>query len=280
MKTFRFLLAQYLPLGYAGATLLGLLCSIGLWLLAPKTAFAQNPVQRDPQALTILAQTIKAGGGQELLLSILDFTETGTITYNWADSVSRDITVKSRGLHQFRIDVDLPKGTRTTVVNGESGSLKDEDGQTRPIYRQSANDLGSFTLPYLPLIAAMQDSTTSIVYEGLVTHNGASAYDIRFQRVYTKRQDPHGNRGEREARDFYIDPKTLLITAIFDRIHFANGQHDAGVSHEVLYSNYQHENGITAPQTIVETVQDVTGFTMKLSQVTFNAGLADSDFAR
>jgi len=69
MKTFRFFTRPISPSRYAGATLLGLLCSIGLWLLAPKTAFAQNPVQRDPQALTILAQTIKAGGGQELLLS-------------------------------------------------------------------------------------------------------------------------------------------------------------------------------------------------------------------
>jgi len=281
MKASRFFLAQYLhlPLGRSRPTRLGLLCAIGLWSFAPTNAGAQNPVQHDQQAVTILNQTIAAGGGQQQLATIQDFTETGTITHNFAEPVTGNVTVKSRGLHQVRIDADFPKGRRTTVVNGEGGSLKQADGRNWPIYRQSANDLGSLTLPYLPLIAAIQDSATSIVYGGLVTHNGASAYDIRLQKVYTKQQDPSENRGTREARDFYIDPNTFLVASVSDQVHFGGGPHDKGVPHEVLYSNYQSEDGIMTPLTIVETARGVTGLTMNLSQVTFNSGLADSDFA-
>jgi hypothetical protein len=281
MKTFKLFLAQYLPLGGASATLLALLGAACLWLSAPKTVFAQNTVQRDQQALAILTQTIAAAGGQQSLASIQDFIESGTIAFNFSDSdpVTGGVTVKSRGLHQLRIDAELPEGRRTTVVNGKGGSLIEADGRTRPIYRQSAKDLGSLTLPYLPLIAAVQDSSTSIIYGGLVTHNGATVYDVRLQKTYTKQQDPSGTEGVREASDFYIDSNTLLVAAVFDRILFDGGHNDQGVPHEVLYSNYQPENGIMAPLTIVETVRGETGFTMTLSQVTFNSGLADSDFA-
>ena len=279
MNTFKFYLAQYLPLGKFREASLGLLCAISLSLCAPRVALSQNPVQRDQQALTILAQTIAAGGGQQLMASIQDLTETGTVTYNSSEQLTGNITVKSRGFHQLRIDADLPKGTRTTVANGNGGSLKDENGWIRPINRQTATGLGGLTLPYLPLIAAIQDSSTSIVYSGIVTHNGVPAYDIRLEKVHTEQQNPGVKRGAYEARDFYIDPNTSLVAAISDPIH-TGSQSDKGIAHGVVYSNYQSENGVMIPLTIAETVRDVTTFTMQISQVTFNSGLSDSEFER
>lgn len=269
--------ARYSAQGAFSVISLMSLCALGLWLLAPVTVSAQNTVQRDPQALTIIKQTIAASGGQQLLSSIQDFTETGMVTYNFADPVTGNVTLKCRGLHQLRIDADLPKGRRTTVVNGGNGSLKEADGRTVPIYRQSAADLGSLGLPYLALIAATREST-DIIYGGLVAHNGASAYDIRLQRVYTARQDPTKTRGVSESRDFYIDPKTFLVSAVSDHIHFKVFD-DGGVPHEILYSNYQPENGIMVPLAIVETIRDLTGFTMNLNQVAFNSSLPDSEFS-
>jgi hypothetical protein len=260
------------------ATSLVLLATICLWSFAPKAVFAQTSVQRDQGALTILNQAIAASGGQQLLSSIQDFTETGSVTYNWKDQITGNVTVTGRGLHHVKIEANLNAGIRTTVVNGDGGSIKEENGRTWPIYRQSANDVGSLTLPYLPLIAALASSSTSIVYEGVATLNGASAYDIRLQRVYTKQQDPRGNRGQLEARDFLFDPTTLLIIAVSDTIHFGIGTNDRGVQHQVLYSNYQSEGGIMVPLTIAETVRGVTGFTMNLNQFTVNSGLQDSDF--
>ena len=278
MKTFNLFRVQYFFCGESRAASIGLLCTIGLCLVVPKTTLSQNSVQRDQQAVTILTQTIAAGGGQEVLTSIQDFTETGTVTYDWADQVTGNVTVEGRGLNQLKIEAELSGGTRKAVIDHDGGSLKEADGRTRPILRQSAHDLGSLALPCLPLIAAIQDSSTSLIYDGLVTHNGASVYDIRLQKVYTEQEDPSGIRGKREARDFYIDPRLFLITAISDRIYFG-GPSDKGVLHEILYSNYQSEDGIPTPLTIAETVWSVTGFTMQLSQVKFNSGLTDSDVA-
>jgi hypothetical protein len=123
-------------------------------------------------------------------------------------------------------------------------------------------------------MAAIQDSSTSIIYGGLVNHNGASAYDVRIQKVYPIDQDPQGIRGTREARDFYIDANSLVVISIADQIFVT----DQGIPHEVLYSNYQSQNGVNIPLTVAETVRDVTGVTMQLSQATFNSGLTDADF--
>ena len=274
-KKSRLLLAQYLPLGGANATIVGLLCAMGLWLFAPQTAVAQNPVQRDPQALTILAQTITAGGGQELLASIQDFTETGTITYYWADQITGDVTIEGRGLHQFKVVADLPKGRRITVAGSEGGSLTEANGSVRSIPHQSAVGLGNLTLPCVLLSAAAQDPSMSVVYGGLVDHNGTQAYDIRLQRVYDTKQKTE--QGTKEARDFYIDHSSYMVTAVSDQVHSGASQGD-GIPHEILYSNYQSKSGLMTPLTVTETVRGVTTATMNLSQITFNSGLTSTEF--
>jgi hypothetical protein len=274
MNTFK-----YFPLGRPRALLLGMFCAICLGLFAPGAAFSQDSVQRDQQALKILTQTIAAGGGLQLLASIQDISETGRITYHRAnsDDIHGNVTVKGRGLHQFKIEADLSTGKRTTIVNGYGGSLIEADGKRAPIHGQSAVDLGSLTIPYLPLIAAMQDPSISIIYEGLVNHNNASAYNIRLQRVYTKQQDPQGDRGRRETHDVYIDPNTSLIAAVADRFYLA-GPKQHSLAHEDLYSGYQSNDGIMTPLTIAQKIGGQTGFTMNLAQVTINANLTDADF--
>ena len=240
----------------------------------PQVNSQSSPVQRDPQALTILAQTIVAGGGVDLLTSIQDLTGVGTVTYYTDEQTTGNVTVKSRGLSQLRMDADLPDGRRTTVVNGIGGALIQEDGSFRPISGQSAGDIGSIVFPYLTLMAAIQDSSTSIIYSGRVNHNGASAYDVRVQKNYPVEQDPQGNRSAREARDFYIDPSSFSVVSIADQIFFG----DLGNPHEVLYSNYQPQSGVYMPMTVAETVNAVPGVAIQLTQVTFNSGLSDSDF--
>lgn len=253
-------------------------CSIAfLCMLTSSMAFGQATVHRDQQALTILAQAISAGGGQDLLGSIQDFTESGTATFGFDKAMSIPITVKDRGLRQFRMDADLPEGRRSTVISAAGGSVKEANGQFRPISPQIADDLRSITLPYPTILAMIQDSSIDITYSGLVSHNGATVYDIRAAKTYTFRQDPTGLRGPSEARDFYIDPKTFLVSTISDRFHFGTPA-GHGAPHEIIYSNYQTQNGIVAPFTIVETIRGVPGSTVQLTQVAFNTGLTDSDF--
>jgi hypothetical protein len=246
-------------------------------LLYGTTLVAQTTAQRDQQALTVLSQAIAVGGGQDLLTAIQDCIGTGTVTYSTQDQVTGNVTIKGRGSIQFRLDADLSTGRRTTIASGSSGALVDVDGATYPIFTQSAADLENMILPYRPLLTALQDSSVSVFYVGLVSHNGATAYDIRIQKAYTAAQDPDGTRGPREAHDVFIDSSTFLIISTLDQIHFSRAGDD-GVPHEILYSNYQMENGVAMPSTISETTYGVTGVTIQLTQVAFNSGLTDADF--
>jgi hypothetical protein len=228
--------------------------------------------------LAILSQTIARGGGQALITSIRDLTESGTATFNFDGELRASMTVKSKGLRQIRIDADLPEGRRSTVVNGSGGLLKEANGQFRAINEQSADDLRDITFPYLPIMAALQDFSTNITFMGLVMHSGAPAYELRIEKAHAP---GHASRRQRAShpRDFYVDPKTFLVMAISDQIRNQDDPRDGGVPHEVLYSNYQAQNGIAMPMTIREQVRGAAGISMELSQVTFNSGLTDSDFS-
>lgn len=278
MKTLRVSRCPSHPSRNARGIYSWLIPAMALWLMTPARGLSQNPVQRNQQAMTILGRTITAGGGQKLLTSIHDLVETGTITCYWADQEEKgSVMVKSRGARQVRIDADLPEGRRRTIVNHGSGSLIEATGRKTPIPAQSAADLGGMTIPYLLLLAAIEEPTTQIDYLGVVTHNGASVHDIRVEQVYTPQRDPTGAQSARDAHDIFIDPDTFLVIAISDQIHFHRIGAE-GIPHEIQYSNYKQEMGSVIPLTISETVRGVTGMTIQLSQVNFNQGLTDSDF--
>ncbi len=239
----------------------------------------QQTVQRDQQALMILKQALKAAGGVDLLNSIQDFTGNGTITYFWDDQVNGNVTVRGRGTAQFRIDATLPGGERTVTVNKGVGSVTETDGTVRSIPHPSALKLGSMTFPYMPLLLATQDVSMSITYVGLVDHGGQQAQDIRIQKIYSATEDPQGDRSRLTSRDVFLDPNTSLVIGISDVIDPASGD-SQGVRHEVLFSDYRTVNGMAIPFSITETVREQALFTMQLTQISFNSGLTDADFAR
>jgi len=249
-----------------------------LLLLSQSNCFGQGNSQRDQQALRILAQAIAVAGGQESLASIQDLSEVGTMTFFFEEQLTGSVTIKERGLKQLRMDVDLPEGRRTTIVDGGGGWVRDANGQSLPISRQIISDLRSVTFPYLHLIVLMQNPSTKILYRGITRHDGIPAYHIRFERGYTFRQDSFGDRGEREGRDVYIDSNSFLVCAIADQIHFSNAGND-GLPHEVRYSNYHVQEGISVPLTISESTNGVTQSTLQVDHASFNTGITDSDFA-
>jgi hypothetical protein len=235
---------------------------------------SDRTLQRDPQALALLAQTTLAGGGQEAIASIRDFVETGTITYYLDKEMTGQVTIKGRGFDHLKMIADLPTGRQTTLIAGSGGKFQEAEGRVRPLHRQGGNDLKAITIPSFTLVGAQQNASTSILYRGLVTHNGVQVHDVRLQQVYDRTVDPTGNRGVDEARDIYIDPSTYFIIAISDALNFGGPP----VPHEILYSDYRTENGVALPHALSETIRGVTNVTINVNHATFNVGLADSEF--
>jgi len=240
---------------------------------------APQSIQRDPQALNILGQVLDAAGGLQILSAIQDFTATGSISYNWGDSpVQGSVSIKGRGLSQFRIDTTLPDGVHSWVVTSSIATEKRPDGSSSPLPLPLKMKPATLTFPLTELIVAVQDVSWSISYLGLVTHNGQPAYAISLQKILPANSDPSGFQSSVTRADFFIDTKTFAVLSVQDRAYSKNGA--AGDStHEMEFSNYQQVNGVLVPFSITERIGGQQTVTIQLSQVNFSSGLTDSDFA-
>lgn len=239
---------------------------------------ASTPVQRDPQAIAILTQSLNAAGGILAVSAIQDVTATGTITYNAEDqSPQGSATIKLLGLHRFRLDASLPDGVHSCVVGKENTFHKDPDGSVSAMAPQNIIKPTSLPFPFFHVLAAVQDASYSITYGGLVTRNGQQVHDILAQKTFSRKEDPSGRLTNVAKANLYIDPTALTVLGIEDRAYRRDGE-PGDVSHEIQFGNYQIINGISVPLTVIEFLGGQKLSTIQLTQITFNTGLAESDF--
>lgn len=249
--------------------------------VAATLAAQQSPqaAPRDPQAMNILSQCVAAAGGTQAVSTIQDFTGTGTITYYYSagEQAQGTVTVKGRGLTQFRLDATLQDGVHSWIVDNGATHQKNPDGSTSPLPSQNTVKPASATFPLLYLLSALQDTSISVSYGGLVTHDGAQVYDITAQKVLPQSVDSLNTVGNTTKADFFIDPKTLVVQSVQDMAYRKDGDRGAS-SHEMQFSNYQNVSGVLVPFSLTELIAGQKTATIQLNQVNFNSGLADSDF--
>ncbi len=253
-----------------------LLCAIGLGI---PFARAQTSTS-SPQGASILAQALTAAGGTKALGAISDFTATGTITYFWAGKqVQGSATVLGRGYDQFRLDASLPQGTRSYAVGHGVGGLKDTNGKVTSIPSHNTINAGPITFPFPGILARLNDPSTTISYLGLTANPaGTKLYQVRAQRQFPALADPDGKLSDMTATYYYIDPTTNLPSSMMDWTHPVE---DAGqiYVHEIDYENYSSVGGLHVPMLIREKVGGQTVWELRLSSISFNVGLTDSNFA-
>jgi len=253
-----------------------------LALLAAQPSATQQTsttsVQRDQQALMILTQVLKAAGGQAAVDATQDITASGTITYYWAgEEVQGTVTVKGRGISQFRLDATLSNGVRSWAVNNGTGTIRETDGTTTPIEYHNTINAGNITFPFAHLAVAMHEASTSILYVGLETKDGQQVHHIRIWKVYPPDSDPSGIRSRLTKRDFFVDTNKFLVVAVLDMLHPKN-QSNQDSPHEMQYSDYRQVGGVLVPFSITEVGVGQRISAIQLKQVTFNTGVVDADF--
>lgn len=240
---------------------------------------AQQAVQRDPQALTILSQYVQASGVLQTITATQDYTESGNVTFNWAGKqVQGTVVTKGRGATQFRMDAQTAEGNQTWIVDGLSGIVVTVDGKTHDLAPYNLKNAGSLTLPVIRIAAALNNPTTSLRYMGQVTENGALAYQIRVTPPVEKGLAVIPRLKGPGIIDLFLDTKTYQLIAEVEMFH---GDRNVAqtYSEELDFSNYQATNGVLVPLTVVEKVSGQQTWSIALSNVTFNTGLTDADFA-
>lgn len=236
------------------------------------------PPRRDPQALTVLGQSLNTAGGATRLGAIQDFTGTATITYNWAgEAVPGSVTVYGKGLTEFRMDANVSSGTQNFIVNGQAGSLTllNHPKTKLPVY--SVMTAGSLTFPATRLASVLSDSTISVGYLGILTWNGTQVYRVHVAPPLDPALSVGANLSGLGEYDLYVDPGTYQLVGFAEKVWWGNDLKQSYL-HEIAFSNYTPTNGLSVPFAITEKFGGQKTWSISLSSLTFNSGLSDTLF--
>lgn len=255
-----------------GLLLCLLLFNISVWCQQTQRTATPAPAPKDPQAVAVVNQALSAAGGTVAITGIDDFTETGSVTQDPGPNpaLHGTVTIRARGFDQFRIDTNLPSGTRSESTDRRT-TIRYEDGSIQELHSQPPLYPVRIALPVLHLRAALASPGLSLTYKGTVTVNGNPAYDVQVQRTLSAGMDPNSLLTRYLTIDYFIDASTSEVVMMQDTVA-------KGSVRQLQYSNFTPVNGITVPFSISEAIQGQTLRVFQLNRVAFNSGLQDSDF--
>jgi len=252
-------------------------------LPALHSAFGQDATtaidtSADSTSANILLQAVNASGVSDPSRPVTDFTATGKITYFWAgEEVSGTATLLGRRGGQFRLDAQLPNGTRSIRVSRGIGWIKETDRQVRAMPMHNAINMGTMTFPILDIATSLDDPETRTQYLGSEVISGVQANRVRVQRTFSSSQDPDGTLAKLCEREYFIDPGSGLLVKTLDMIHPEETLTESYL-HEMEFDNYSVFEGVRVPTLIREKIIGQTTWELQISNVTFNTGLTDANF--
>ena len=248
-----------------------------LFLLYSAAASAQLAPE-DSRAVSTLTQAF-AVPGASTASGTQGFSGSGSIVYYWAgEEVRGSVSIRERGVDQFRLDAVLPEGTRSWAVSQGAGSIKDSDGTSTKIRSYNALNSGAIANPLARIASLIKETGTQISYVGLETAEGRLVHHVRLQPALRPDEKPLGDYAAPLKRlDVFIDSKSFLILKTQDFIHGENNVRDT-YARELNFADYRLANGALLPFSVSETFAGQRTWALQLDTISTNSGLTDSDF--
>lgn len=250
-----------------------------IFAFLPSVLFAQLPsttsATQDPQAVSVLNQALTTAGGAQGLKTVLDYKASGNITYHRGSDVQGSVTVIGLNTTEFRLDANLPAGTRSWSINQGITATKDENGRisrrdprASPYPYKTPLFPSSIAFPYIQLVAVLNNPIYKSSYIGVEQLDGRPVHHIQLQRIL-----PQQVRGNDlfHRRDLFIDASTLQLVMTQDIV-------GKSLVHQLRYGAYTPVAGILVPFSVSEQVNGQATWSIQLSQMTFNSGLQEPAF--
>lgn len=249
---------------------------VSLLLAVPVVTTAQtaSTPQRDPQAITVLAQSIAAMGGTVPMDSIA----TGSVTIVAGSSTqSGTVRILTRGSDQTSEEITFSLPTSKIVHSRGAGSeLQNGVSKRMNLQKAATSQCPDFPLPLLSAI--LNNSEMTLQYIGLETLNGASVHHVRsFDTLASRPRLQSVSRFT--TKDIWID----AVSALPRKISFTRREADGapsrfGIPVDVFFSDYRRIGSTTYPFQIKQSLNYSPWLTITVQNVSFSAGLTDSDF--
>lgn len=240
-------------------------------------AAAQQPPQRDPQAMAVLAQMVAATGWRTGSVPV-DVVATGTVTrFHEEAEQTVPITVKQRGANQQRLQLQEPDGLVTTVINGLAASVLPAQGSPRRLPAQSALSMESRFFPFFSDILKLLDADVSVVDLGSRTIEGVPCHGVQIAR-HPAGKDPLSHIRELASPlKVWISQSTFLPVQI-EYVRLAVDNQHVVMHFSRTFSDYRAVNGIAVAFQQEERFEGQLMYRFQLTTVQLNAGLTDGDF--
>lgn len=253
------------------------------WLISQGVAGQQNPVlpqglQRDERALGILNKALTAAGWRVAPGTVPSFRASGTITYFGADGqISGPATILGRGAHQFRLNAELPQGSRSLLLNGRRSKLQEGTGRLEELTHLNPVNMGILTLPYPGLAAVLDDPLAFITYVGTSEIAGRQVHHMHTRRRLLLPLEPGGRNVRVVTVDYFVDAQTNLVLRVADTTHPVDTSWK-DYPQEIDYSNYEEMGGVAVPTLVSEKFMGQPVWTLHLNSMNFNTGLTGREF--
>ncbi len=152
---------------------------------------AQTTPVSDPQALSLVAQSVAAMTGKA---AITDVTITGNASWiAGSDRRSGSATLMARGTAESRVDLNLSGGTRSEIRNDTAGFPQGAtiraDGTLIPSALHNCWVNASWFFPALSFLNATSDRNLIFSYIGAENRAGVNVFHLRVFR-YLAGQSP------------------------------------------------------------------------------------------
>ena len=195
---------------------------------------------------------------------------SGTITIA-GDPVPCPAQLSIAGGNSYRLDVEKPDGTESTIVNGTQGVFAAPQRQSEAMSSDTAFG-GLLALPRV-LASGYPFATSSVLDEGLMSNGGMSLHRITLDDAASLSD----SCSPWKTVDLYFDPATNLLvsTAINGRL-----SSDDRACYFLLttYGDYQTVAGASFPFSISQSLNGQPQWDLKLTSATFSAPSDNSIF--
>lgn len=259
---------------------LGPLLSLSLLLLAIPV-HAQTPLSapvRDTQAIAMIQQSLQAMGGTQSVTTLQDSRATGTVSYLTAGgTVSAPVVIECKGTRMVRWGVQTPNGDRVRILNHGQAVMQLPNGKVRRL--SASNTLAERVshIPVLSLLSEWSNPSVELHYLGPAMVSGHPAVEVSM--AYASGSIPAEVERTRKLTQtfFYFDQAAGTLSKM-EYQNFAEGDDRFSQKVEVLFSDYKMVTGVAVPFRQDEYDDGRLAFSLVLSSVAFNVGIADSDF--
>jgi hypothetical protein len=248
------------------------------------TALVSSPIKaqtttpaRDPQALTLIASSLKALTGG---VSASDVVVQASASYvAGSDEESGTATLTASGKQQSLVQLNLGGGPRQEIRNGPAGAWSGPDGTAHSMAIHNCWTDASWFFPALTLEAVAADPQTNVSYLGTDTSKGRPLLHLQVTR------SPAGQSADVTAlilrlstMDIYLDPQSFLPLVLDFNIH-PDKDANTDIPVEIQFGNYESSNGALVPFHVQKFLQRTLLLDLSVSNVLVNSGVPASEFA-